>query len=370
MQHYKIIRNILLAMFICAVTFVISELAVSKNETSNATSNNSFAIVKDGISADSISKAEIAEYRKNFESVEKMISRRMGSYDEAKRSFNSISGSRVRSLPEFAGRYSAMQQKLSAWNLEVNPKEPPVKVPNNPNNPRNSGKGNEQNAKPIEEDKNTGEMERKSAMLSYFPDTLTVGNDFLAYVEITKNNTIQYDNRNGNVNSTLDSIVLGTYGMRTGVVNSSVTVDLSLDGSNSGFTINPRSESKTKVIGDNGDARWEWMMHPNTEGEYRLRLTVKYQKVNKDGTTQEAPAITKVFVVKGLPRKVAEPSSNLLWIALGLLALIIIVAAVMLSGKNKRNKYRDEQVRNDRLREEQIRNEQIRKDNNRDDLNR
>jgi hypothetical protein len=362
MQHYKILRKnlryFLFVMFVCAVTAAVSGSAFSKNGT--------VAFGKESISADSISKVEIAEFRKSFESVEKMVNNKRGTYDEAKRNYDALKGNRVRNLPEFAGRFSAVQQKLTAWQTELNPKQPPVVVPNNPSNPRNTGKTNE-TAKPVET--TTGEIERKSSMISYFPDTLTVGNDFLAYVEISRGN-ISFNNNSGNVNWTLDSVMISTSGLKPQITNTAVTVDLSMDGGNQNFTINPRSDSKTKTISDGGDARWEWTVHPNSEGEYRLRLTVKYQKPNKDGSMQETNAITKVFVVKGLPRKVSEPASNMLWIALGLLALIIIVAVVLMSGRNKRNKYRNDQVRNEQVRNEQIRNEQIRKDQHRNDVNR
>jgi hypothetical protein len=69
-------------------------------------------------------------------------------------------------------------------------------VPNNPSTPRNTGKTNEPVAKMT-----STEIEHKSLMLSYFPDTLSVGNEFLAYVEITKDNTVKFGNLNAGNNT-------------------------------------------------------------------------------------------------------------------------------------------------------------------------
>lgn len=334
MEYNRILRHLLFVLFICA----ISQKAFSHNETFTN---------KAGISQDSIPKSEIAEYRKTFESVEKMIASKRGNYADAKRSFDALSGSRVRRLPEFSSRYSTMQSKLNAWNLEVNPKQPPVVVPNNPSNPpKNTGKTNEKMA--ASEEPKINETGRKSLMLSYFPDTMTVGTDFLAYIEITKDNTMQFGRLSSNGNSALDSIIISSSAINSAVVNTQVSAELSRDGGADNFTINPRSD-KTKTIGESGSSRWEWLVHANAEGESRLRLTVTYQKQNKDGSMQETSAINKVIVVKGLAKKNDNASSGyLLWIILGLIILAAVVILIISLGRKNRNRYRDDRYNDDR----------------------
>lgn len=331
MQHFKILRYFLLALFIC----VVSQSAFSKTSSGETTLKTLYKFSKvEGISQDSISKSEIADYRKRFESVEKMIARKSGNYTDAKRSFDGISSSRVRSLPEFAGRFSSMQSKLSAWNLEVNPKQPPVVVPNNPNTPRTTVKTNEPVAKATET-----EVERRSLMLSYFPDTLTVGNNFLAYIEITKDNTVKFGNLTGN-NNTLDSLIISSLASTSGITpGTQVTVELTRDGGTDNFTIASRSD-KTKTLSDNGTSRWEWNLSPNAEGEARFRLSVTYKKQSKDGVTQEVSAINKFITVKGLAKKTSEPaaSNNTLWIILGVVALLVIIGIILSKGKKDKDK--------------------------------
>ncbi len=361
MQYYRILTFSLFALFIC----VISQRAFSHETTFKKKYKTGNA---EGISQDSIPKSEIAEYRKRFESVEKMIATKRGNYADAKNSFNSISSSRVRNLPEFAGRYSAMQQKLNAWNLEVNPKTPPVVVPNNPSTPRNTGKTNE----PVE--KVTGNItEQKSLMLTYFPDTLSVGNEFLAYVEITKDNTVKFGNLNAGNNTTLDSITISSVATTSGLSLTQVTVELTRDGGADNFTINSRSD-KTRTIGA-GTGRWEWNLRPNAEGETRLRLNVTYQKVSADGkTTQDVQAINKFIVVKGLAKQtvtVEKESNYLPWIIIGAIVLLALIGYALSRGKkNNYERRKAEQDRLDRERIEQSRNEQKRINSDRDDLNR
>ncbi len=354
MQHFKTLRYFLLALFIC----VVSQSAFSHNEI--------YKINKvEGISQDSIPKSEIADYRKRFESVEKTINRKMGNYSDAKSSLDGLRGSRVSKLPEFAGRFSAMQQKLTAWNLEVNPKTPPVVVPNNPSTPRNTGKTNEPVAKV------TGtEIEHKSLMLSYFPDTLSVGNEFLAYVEITKDNTVKFGNLNAGNNTTLDSIIITSLAGTTGITpGTQVSIELTRDGGADNFAITSRSD-KTKTLSDNGTSRWEWNLRPNAEGETRLRLNVTYKKTTKDGASQDVTAINKFIVVKGLAKKTTEPKSNYLpWIIIGAIVLLALIGYALSRGKkNKHERNRVEQNRLDEERIEQSRNEQKRINRDRDDL--
>lgn len=356
MQHFKTLRYFLLTLFIC----VVSQSAFSHNEV--------YKINKvEGISQDSIPKSEIADFRKRFESVEKMVASKRGNYADAKSSFEGLRGSRVSKLPEFAGRLSAMQQKLTAWNLEVNPKTPPVVVPNNPSTPRNTGKTNEPVAKMT-----STEIEHKSLMLSYFPDTLSVGNEFLAYVEITKDNTVKFGNLNAGNNTTLDSIIIislaGTPGVTPGT---QVSIELSRDGGADNFAITSRSD-KTKTLSDNGTSRWEWNLRPNAEGDTRLRLNVTYKKTTKDGASQDVTAINKFIVVKGLAKKTTEPkSNNTLWIILAVAALLGLIGYLLSRGKkNKHERNRAEQNRLDEERIDQSRNEQKRINRDRDDLNR
>ena len=316
MQHFKTLRYFLLTLFICVVSLSAFSPAFSHNETFNKPLTIN---VTEGISQDSISKSEIADFRKRFESVEKMVASKRGNYADAKSSFVGLRGSRVSKLSEFAGRLSAMQTKLTAWNLEVNPKTPPVVVPNNPSTPRNTGKANEE---PVAKMTST-EIEHKSLMLSYFPDTLSVGNEFLAYVEITKDNTVKFGNLNAGNNTTLDSIIItslaGTPGITPGT---QVSIELTRDGGADNFAITSRSD-KTKTLSDNGTSRWEWNLRPNAEGDIRLRLNVTYKKISKDGASQDVTAINKFIVVKGLAKKTTEPkSNNTLWIILAVAALL------------------------------------------------
>lgn len=358
MQHFKTLRYFLLALFIC----VVSQSAFSHNETFNKPLTIN---VTDGISQDSISKSEIADFRKRFESVEKMVASKRGNYADAKSSFDGLRGSRVSKLSEFAGRLSAMQQKLTAWNLEVNPKTPPVVVPNNPSTPRNTGKTNEPVAKMT-----STEIEHKSLMLSYFPDTLSVGNEFLAYVEITKDNTVKFGNLNAGNNTTLDSIIITSLAGSPGITpGTQVSIELSRDGGTDNFAITSRSD-KTKTLSDNGTARWEWNLRPNAEGETRLRLNVTYKKISKDGASQDVTAINKFIVVKGLAKKTTEPKSNYLpWIIIGAIVLLALIGYALSRGKkNKHERNRAEQNRLDEDRIEQSRNEQKRINRDRDDL--
>lgn len=361
-KHTKILNGFALILFIFITSQITSQAAFAHNEK--------YSPINREIVSDSIPKAEIADFRKNFEAVEKQIASKRGTYDDAKRSFNGISGSRVRNLPEFAGRFSVMQTKLTAWNLEVNPKQPPVVVPNNPSNPpKNTGKTEDKRAGEVQETV-TG-VEHKSLMLSYFPDTMTVGNDFLAYVEIMKDYSVKFGNLTG-TNNTLDSISLGglinSSGMRTGVTNTQVSVELTRDGGADSYTITSR-DSKMKTIGDNASARWEWNIHSNAEGEYRLRLSVSYKK---DGI-QEVAAMNKVFVVKASSKKSAETASDSLpWIIGGILLLIAIIAFVIyISNKNKNERRRiDRNNVNDRQHRNDVNNVNDRNDINRNDVDR
>ncbi|MBP9096837.1 MAG: hypothetical protein KBG21_09535, partial [Ignavibacteria bacterium] len=350
--------------FICVVSLSAFSPAFSHNETFNKPLTIN---VTEGISQDSISKSEIADYRKRFESVEKMIASKRGNYADAKSSFDGLRRSRVSKLSEFSGRLSAMQQKLTAWNLEVNPKTPPVVVPNNPNptTPRNTGKTNEPVAKMT-----STEIEHKSLMLSYFPDTLSVGNEFLAYVEITKDNTVKFGNLNAGNNTTLDSIIITSLAGTPGVTpGTQVSIELTRDGGADNFAITSRSD-KTKTLSDNGTSRWEWNLRPNAEGDTRLRLNVTYKKISKDGASQDVTAINKFIVVKGLAKKTTEPkSNNTLWIILAVAALLGLIGYLLSRGKkNKHERNRVEQNRLDEERIEQSRNEQKRINRDRDDL--
>lgn len=283
------------------------------------------------IQADSISKPEIADYRKSFEAVEKMIASRRGTYEDAQKQFNSIRNSRVRNLPEFAGRFSAMQQKLSDWQREVTPKPPPVVTPTTPSTTPKSNNPKQR----LAEEKDTSRIEIKSSMLSYFPDTITVGNDFIAYVEISRNNSVQISRTN--VNSTVDEIMTGTKGMKTGEVNSIISAELRIDGGNENFTISPRFDSKSKTVDESSNARWEWLIRPNVSGDFRLRLTVTSQKQGNNGITKEVPVITKVFVVKGLAKKNEYMTSSiLLWIIIGAVVLLLVILGIVLSRGRKK----------------------------------
>jgi len=326
MQYYKILRYFVFLLFISAV----SGTAFSYNVTSNFSSTK-------GISQDSISKAEVAEFRKSFESAEKMINRRLGTYADAKRTLDGLRGSRVRNLPEFSGRFSALNSKLIEWDKEVNPKQPPVVVPNNPNNPSNPPKntGKAEEKKP--EDIKMTEADVKSLMISYFPDTITVGMDFLAYVEIAKDNSVQSGSQNNNVNSGTDIITLSSSTLRSAVMSSLVTVELTKEGGADNFSINPRGD-RTKTINDNARAKWEWLIHPNSEGESRLKVSVTYEKRNADGTIQQVTAANKIIVVKALPIKTDAYSSNyMLWIILGLVIILGLIGYIIYTAqKNKR----------------------------------
>lgn len=294
-----------------------------------------------------------------------MVASKRGNYADAKSSFDGLRGSRVSKLSEFSGRLSAMQQKLTAWNLEVNPKTPPVVVPNNPSTPRNTGKTNEPVAKMT-----STEIEHKSLMLSYFPDTLSVGNEFLAYVEITKDNTVKFGNLNAGNNTTLDSIIITSLAGTTGITpGTQVSIELTRDGGADNFAITSRSD-KTKTLSDNGTSRWEWNLRPNAEGETRLRLNVTYKKTTKDGASQNVTAINKFIVVKGLAKKTTEPKSNYLpWIIIGAIVLLALIGYALSRGKkNKHERNRVEQNRLDEERIEQSRNEQKRINRDRDDL--
>jgi hypothetical protein len=319
-------KYFLYAVFI----FLVFQSALSPAETK-------FKNEASKIQADSISKSEIADFRKSFEAAEKTIATRRGSYEDAQRQLNSLRGSRVRNLPEFAGRFSAMQQKLSDWNKEVNPKQPPVVTPSTPTTTPKNNTGKQ----PQAEVKDTAHVEIKSSMLSYFPDTISVGNDFIAYVEISRNNSVQMSGTNAN--STVDEIVTGITGMKTGAVNSMLSADLRIDGGNENFTISPRFDSKSKTVDESSNARWEWLIRPNAAGDFRLRLTVNAQRQGADGITREVPAITKVFVVKGLAKKTDNAgSSTLLWVIIGVVVLLLVILAIVLSrGRRNNNRHKD-----------------------------
>ncbi len=67
------------------------------------------------------SKSGVADYRKSFESTEKMINSKSGSVADARKQFDMLKASKVRCLPEFWDRFNAMEKKLLDWEKPVEP---------------------------------------------------------------------------------------------------------------------------------------------------------------------------------------------------------------------------------------------------------
>jgi len=66
-------------------------------------------------------KSGVADYRKSFESTEKMINSKSGNVADARKQFDALKASKVRCLPEFWDRYNAMEKKLLDWEKPVEP---------------------------------------------------------------------------------------------------------------------------------------------------------------------------------------------------------------------------------------------------------
>lgn len=67
------------------------------------------------------SKSGVADYRKSFESTEKMINSKSGNVADARKQFDMLKASKVRCLPEFWDRFNAMEKKLLDWEKPVEP---------------------------------------------------------------------------------------------------------------------------------------------------------------------------------------------------------------------------------------------------------
>lgn len=67
------------------------------------------------------SKSGVADYRKSFESTEKMINSKSGNVADARKQFDALKASKVRCLPEFWDRFNAMEKKLLDWEKPVEP---------------------------------------------------------------------------------------------------------------------------------------------------------------------------------------------------------------------------------------------------------
>ena len=57
-------------------------------------------------------KSQVAEYRRKFESVEKLIYSASGTKEEIRTAFDEIEASNIRCLPEFWDRFQGMKKKL------------------------------------------------------------------------------------------------------------------------------------------------------------------------------------------------------------------------------------------------------------------
>jgi len=66
-------------------------------------------------------KSGVADYRKSFESTEKMINSKSGNVADARKQFDMLKASKIRCLPEFWDRFNAMEKKLTDWEKPVEP---------------------------------------------------------------------------------------------------------------------------------------------------------------------------------------------------------------------------------------------------------
>ena len=60
-------------------------------------------------------KSGVADFRKSFEEVEKIINSKSGKPEDAMAKFNMIKASKIRCLPEFWDRFNAMEKKMNDW---------------------------------------------------------------------------------------------------------------------------------------------------------------------------------------------------------------------------------------------------------------
>ncbi|CAN5497197.1 hypothetical protein BH10BAC5_BH10BAC5_18480 [soil metagenome] len=60
-------------------------------------------------------KSGVADFRKSFEEVEKIINSKSGKPEDAMAKFNMIKASKIRCLPEFWDRFNAMEKKMMDW---------------------------------------------------------------------------------------------------------------------------------------------------------------------------------------------------------------------------------------------------------------
>ena len=61
----------------------------------------------------------VADFRKKFEETEKKVNNKLGSCEDARKYyFNEIDASRIKCLPEFYNRYTAMKSKIESWCAE------------------------------------------------------------------------------------------------------------------------------------------------------------------------------------------------------------------------------------------------------------
>lgn len=63
-------------------------------------------------------KAGVADFRKKFEKVEKIINKKEGKKEDAEKMFEEIEASKIKCLPEFYDRYKKMKDNLAKWTVE------------------------------------------------------------------------------------------------------------------------------------------------------------------------------------------------------------------------------------------------------------
>jgi len=61
------------------------------------------------------SKSGVAEFRKEFNSLEKILNGQIGKREDAEKRFAVIEASKIKCLPEFWDRYLVMKKNLAAW---------------------------------------------------------------------------------------------------------------------------------------------------------------------------------------------------------------------------------------------------------------
>ncbi|MCI0449643.1 MAG: LysM peptidoglycan-binding domain-containing protein [Chlorobi bacterium] len=118
-KQWEAIRDILAieAIKMLARTDTLNLEIDSLNQISNMI--DTFDCEKELYTIVDATKEQVSDFRRKFDETEKKISKKIGTPDDARKMyFEEISNSKIKCLPEFSERYSAMMKKLEPWESE------------------------------------------------------------------------------------------------------------------------------------------------------------------------------------------------------------------------------------------------------------